>query len=136
MCPQGCLAPPGGGILQNPGKDYLQAEYGNGTLPPGLCDVEALPKLLLLPLCFAPRMGLIFKPLPRLRACFLRNLTLPVYCLSLVLFPVIRFVTVSLLKIPFNSHVLPVQYHPGKITFCITETASRLPDCPQHQKET
>lgn len=88
MCPQGCLAPPGGGILQNPGKGYLQAEYGNGDPPPGLCDVEALPKLLLLPLCFAPRMGLIFKPLPRLRACFLRNLTLPVYCLSLVLFPV------------------------------------------------
>lgn len=40
--------------------------------------------------------------------------------------------TVSLLKIPFNSDVLPMQYHTGKITFYITEKASRLLDCPQH----
>lgn len=52
------------------------------------------------------------------------------YCSGLVLFPATRFVTGSLLKIPFNSDVLLTQQHPGKITFCILEKASRLFDCP------
>lgn len=61
---------------------------------------------------------------------FLRNWTPPAYCLSLVLFPVTEFVTVSLLKIPFSSDLLPKQSHPGTIPFCITEKAPRLFDCP------
>jgi hypothetical protein len=70
--------------------------------------------------------------MPGLSACFLGNLKLLVYCLRVVLFPVILFVTVSLLKIPFSSDVLLMQNHPGEITFHITAKASCLLYGPQH----
>lgn len=82
-----CLAPPGGGTLQNSRRCPWLARSGNGALIlPGEV-MGALPKFLFLSLHSVPRMGLIFKSLPGRRACFLRNLTLSVYyCLSLVCF--------------------------------------------------
>lgn len=87
MWPWNCLAPPGGGTVHNSRRHHLRARSGNGALVLPGSVMGALPKFLLLSLHFVPRMGLIFKPLPGRHACFLRNLTLPVYyCLSLVCF--------------------------------------------------
>lgn len=128
--PQDCLAPSGSGKWHSSRRRRLWAEYRKQAFRPLLWDAVGpcqSSHFYLFALC--PRTGLIFRPLPGLCAYFLRNLTPPVYCLSLTCFVSCYPIGDSEpTKIPFNSDVFPMQH----ITFCIPEKASRLLDCPQH----
>ena len=112
-----------------------QQQYGKCAFPPGSCDTGALPKLLLLPLCFVPNGACIQLP-PGLHACFLRNLTLPMYCLSLVFISCYLICDSEPTK---NSFLFRCPPHAisswKKVIFCIIEKASHLLDCSQHWKE-
>lgn len=76
----GFLAPPGGSTLHNSRKHHFLA--GTRVVAPLPLTVwqgwGVLPKLLLLPVHFVPRMEPMFKPLPGQCACFLKNLVPPV----------------------------------------------------------
>lgn len=159
----GFPAPPGGSILHNSRRHHFLA--GTRVVAPLPLAVwqgwGVLPKLLLLPVHFVPRMGLMFKPLPGQCACFLKNLVPPVPVLGSPARPSTKPFGASLLPsvewgCPFLPawvlfyFLLPDLWQGAywkflstqmssprnsileKITFCIPETASRLFDCPQH----
>lgn len=138
MWPWGCLALRGGGTLHNSGRHRLLAGSGNGPLrhPPGRGVMGPRQSSCFYLFAFCPAQnGADIQPFAKTTCLLFRipdtgGVLLP--RVLVVLFPVIRSVTVSLLKILFNSDVLPMQYHPGKITFCVTEKASLLLDYPQH----
>lgn len=129
MWPWGCLALRGGSTACWQGLGMVPSVTPRGGVSWGRAKVPAFISLL------SAQDGADIQPFAKTTCLLLRVLDTGGVLLPrvlVVLFPVIPSVTVSPRKILFNSDVLPMQYHPGKITFCITEKASLLLDYPQH----